>query len=197
MLNTKYYIFNLDGNSVVDFIRLNRNKTPGVLKNPYALGNAWTVKEIKWVPNADAEIAFLNDASFDPSKTAIIDERFRDLIGDISTSGKSDVKLLNYRANSLEYQIDAQSEELIVFSEVFYNKGWKAFVDGVETPHVRVNYVLRGLKVDSGIHKILFKYDLPIFNYASIISLSSSIIVLLLFLLMLFFKLKERQFPEI
>ena len=197
MLNTKYYIFNLDGNSVVDFISPNRNKTPGVLKNPYALGNAWTVKEIKWVPNADAEIAFLNDASFDPSKTAIIDERFRDLIGDISTSGKSDVKLLNYRANRLEYQIDAQSEELIVFSEVFYNKGWKAFVDGVETPHVRVNYVLRGLKVDSGIHKILFKYDLPIFNYASIISLSSSIIVLLLFLLMLFFKLNERQFPEI
>ena len=197
MLNTKYYIFNLDGNSVVDFISPNRNKSPGVLKNPYALGNAWTVKEIKWVPNADAEISFLNDASFDPSKTAIIDERFRDLIGDISTSGKSDVKLLNYRANRLEYQIDAQSEELIVFSEVFYNKGWKAFVDGVETPHVRVNYVLRGLKVDSGIHKILFKYDLPIFNYASIISLSSSIIVLLLFLLMLFFKLKERQFPEI
>ena len=197
MLNTKYYIFNLDGNSVVDFISPNRNKTPGVLKNPYALGNAWTVKEIKWVPNADAEISFLNDASFDPSKTAIIDERFRDLIGDISTSGKSDVKLLNYRANRLEYQIDAQSEELIVFSEVFYNKGWKAFVDGIETPHVRVNYVLRGLKVDSGIHKILFKYDLPIFNYASIISLSSSIIVLLLFLLMLFFKLKERQFPEI
>ena len=197
MLNTKYYIFNLDGNSVVDFISPNRNKTPGVLKNPYALGNAWTVKEIKWVPNADAEISFLNDDSFDPSKTAIIDERFRDLIGDISSSGKSEVKLLNYRANRLEYQIDAQSEELIVFSEVFYNKGWKAFVDGVETPHVRVNYVLRGLKVDSGIHKILFKYDLPIFKYASIISLSSSIIVLLLFLLMLFFKLKERQFPEI
>ena len=197
MLNTKYYIFNLDGNSVVDFISPNRNKTPGVLKNPYALGNAWTVKEIKWVPNADAEISFLNDDSFDPSKTAIIDERFRDLIGDISSSGKSEVKLLNYRANRLEYQIDAQSEELIVFSEVFYNKGWKAFVDGVETSHVRVNYVLRGLKVDSGTHKILFKYDLPIFNYASIISLSSSIIVLLLFLLMLFFKLKERQFPEI
>ena len=197
MLNTKYYIFNLDGNSVVDFISPNRNKTPGVLKNPYALGNAWTVKEIKWVPNADAEISFLNDASFDPSKTAIIDERFRDLIGDISTSGKSDVKLLNYRANSLEYQIDAQSEELIVFSEVFYDKGWTAYIDGNEVKHIRVNFILRGLKVPVGDHKIEFKYDLPIFNYASIISLSSSIIVLLLFLLMLFFKLKERQFPEI
>ena len=112
-------------------------------------------------------------------------------------SGTSEVNLLSYRANQLEYQIQSQSEELIVFSEVFYDKGWKAFVDGVETPHVRINYILRGLKLGSGTHQILFKYDLPIFKYASIVSFSSSIIVLLLFLLMLFFKLKERQFSEI
>ena len=197
MLNTKYYIFNPEGNAVVDFVNPNRDKTPGVLKNPYTLGNAWTVKEIKWVPNADAEISFLNDSSFDPSNIAVIDEKYKDIIGDISMSGTSEVNLLSYRANQLEYQIQSQSEELIVFSEVFYDKGWKAFVDGVETPHVRINYILRGLKVSSGTHQILFKYDLPIFKYASIVSFSSSIIVLLLFLLMLFFKLKERQFPEI
>ena len=149
------------------------------------------------MPNADAEISFLNDSSFDPSNIAVIDERFKDVIGDISISGESKVNLLSYRANQLEYEINTQSEELIVFSEVFYDKGWKAFIDGVETPHVRINYILRGLKVSPGSHKILFKYDLPIFKYASLISFSSSIIVLLLFLLMLFFKLKERQFPEI
>ena len=64
-------------------------------------------------------------------------------------SGNSEVNLLSYRANQLEYEIQSESEELIVFSEVFYDKGWKAFVDGVETPHVRINYVLRGLKVKS------------------------------------------------
>ena len=114
------------------------------LKNPYTLGNAWTVKEIKWVPNADAEISFLNDSSFDPYNIAVIDERYKDIIGDVSISGTSKVNLLNYRANQLEYQIQSQSKELIVFSEVFYDKGWKAFVDGVETPHVRINYILRG-----------------------------------------------------
>ena len=197
MLNTKYYIFNPEGNAVIDFVNTNMDKTPGVLKNPYTLGNAWTVKEIKWVPNADTEISFLNDSSFDPSNIAVIDERYRDIIGDISMSGTSEINLLSYRANQLEYEINAQSEELIVFSEVFYDKGWKAFVDGVETSHVRINYVLRGLKVSPGTHQILFKYDLPIFKYASVISFTSSIIVLLLFLLMLFFKLKEKQFPEI
>jgi uncharacterized membrane protein YfhO len=197
MLNTKYYIFNSEGNAVVDFMNPNRDNTPGVLKNPYALGNAWTVKEIKWVPNADAEISFLNDSSFEPSNIAVIDERYKDIIGDVSMSGTSEVNLLSYRANQLEYEIQSQSEELIVFSEVFYDKGWKAFVDGVETPHVRINYILRGLKVSSGTHQISFKYDLPIFKYASTISFSSSIIVILLFLLILFFKLKKRQFPEI
>jgi hypothetical protein len=197
MLNTKYYIFNLEGNAIVDFINQNKEKTPGVLKNPYSLGNAWTVKEIKWVSNADAEISYLMDSSFNSSNVAVIDERFKDVIGDISISGESKVNLLSYRANQLEYEINTQSEELIVFSEVFYDKGWKAFIDGEETPHVRINYILRGLKVNPGSHKILFKYDLPIFKYSSIISFSSSIIVLLLCFLMLFFKLKERQFPEI
>lgn len=197
MLNSKYYIFNPEGNAIVDFINPNRDKTPGVLKNPFNLGNAWTVKEIKWVSNSDEEISFLIDSSFNPSNIAIIDERYRDVIGDLSISGESKVNLLSYRANKLEYEINAQSEELIVFSEVFYDKGWKAFIDGVETPHLRVNYILRGLKVNPGTHKILFKYDLPIFNYSSIISFSSSIIVLILCFLMLFFNLKERQFPEI
>ena len=197
MLNTKYFIFNPDGNAVVDIMNPKYDKTPGVLKNPYCLGNAWAVKEIKWVSNADEEISFLKDSSFNPAEIAVVDERYREIIGDISLSGRSEVKMLSYRANQIEYEIQSQTEELIVFSEVFYDKGWKAFVDGVEVPHFRTNYILRGLKVSPGTHRILFKYDLPFFNYASVISFSSSIIILFLLFLMLFFKLKERKFPEI
>ena len=97
----------------------------------------------------------------------------------------------------VDYVIEAEKEELIVFSEVFYEKGWKAFIDDVESPHVRVNYVLRALKVNPGIHKITFKYDLPIYNTASVISFSSSLVIILLLLIVLFFKIKGREFPEI
>tara|TARA_B110000971_G_scaffold68309_1_gene70049 strand:+ start:862 stop:3612 length:2751 start_codon:yes stop_codon:yes gene_type:complete len=196
MLNTKYYIFNIDGNGIIDF-RSQNNKKPGVLKNPYALGNAWTVSKIKWVSSPDQEISFLNDSSFDPSKIAVIDERYKQLIGDISNSGNSKVEFINYKANQLEYKINALNDELIVFSEIFYEKGWKAYVDGVETPHLRLNYILRGLKVKSGNHEIIFKYDLPIFNIASLFSLSSSVIIFLLLLFLLFFIIKGKQFPEI
>jgi hypothetical protein len=196
MINTKYYIFNIDGNGIIDF-KTQNNKKPGVLKNPYALGNAWTVSDVKWVSNPDEEILFLNNSLFDPSKIAVIDNKYKHLIGDVLNSGKSKVELVKYKANQLDYKIDSKNDELIVFSEIFYDKGWKAYVDGVETPHVRLNYILRGLKVKSGKHEIIFKYDLPIYNAASLISFSSSLIVLILFLILVFFKLKKIQFPEI
>ena len=49
MLNVKYFIFNLDGNGIIDLNKRVNNQTPGVLKNPFTLGNAWTVQNIKWV----------------------------------------------------------------------------------------------------------------------------------------------------
>ena len=74
MINTKYYIFNIDGNGIIDF-KTQNNKKPGVLKNPYALGNAWTVSDVRWVSNSDEEILFLNNSLFDPSKIAVIDNK--------------------------------------------------------------------------------------------------------------------------
>ena len=197
MLNVKYFIFNLDGNGVVDLNRRVNNQTPGVLKNSFTLGNAWTVQNIKWVSSPDEEILSVGDSLFDPKITAVIDEKYKKVLGDISTSGESKVSMQNYKANQIHYVIEAEKEELIVFSEVFYDKGWKAFIDDVESPHVRVNYVLRALKVNPGIHKITFKYDLPIYNTASVISFSSSLVIILLLLMVLFFKIKGREFPEI
>lgn len=197
MLNVKYFIFNLEGNGLVDLNRIVDNQTPGVLKNPFTLGNAWTVQNIKWVSTPDEEILTVGDTSFNPKFSAVIDEKYKKVLGDISTSGESKVTMVNYKANQIDYEVEAEKEELIVFSEVFYDKGWKAFVDGVETSHIRANYVLRALKVNPGLHKITFKYDLPIYNTASIISFSSSLIIILLLFMLLFFKIKGREFPEI
>ena len=197
MLNVKYFIFNLDGNGIIDLNRRDNNQTPGVLKNPFALGNAWSVQNIKWVSSPDEEILAVGDSLFNPKFSVIIDEKYRKVLGDISTSGESIVSMQNYKANQIDYLIDAKKEELIVFSEVFYDKGWKVFVDGVETSHIRANYVLRALKVSPGTHKITFKYDLPIYNTASIISFSSSLVIILLFFMVLLFKFKAREFPEI
>ena len=104
----------------------------------------------KMVSSPDEEILMVGDSLFNPKFSVVIDEKYRKVLGDISTSGESVVSMQNYKANQIDYLIEAKKEELIVFSEVFYDKGWKAFVDNVETPHIRVNYVLRALKVSPG-----------------------------------------------
>jgi hypothetical protein len=67
MLNTRYFIFPLQGGQTVP------------LPNPYALGNAWFVDEVKWVDNANEELEAMN--GFDPARTAVVDKQFAQVLG--------------------------------------------------------------------------------------------------------------------
>ncbi|MCF8344426.1 MAG: YfhO family protein, partial [Bacteroidales bacterium] len=74
----------------------------------------------------------------------------------------------------------SQRDQLAVFSEIFYEKGWNAYVDGKKMPHFRVNYVLRGMIVPAGEHSIEFKFEPQVYETGETLSLISSIILLLL-----------------
>ncbi len=91
------------------------------------------------------------------STTAILDtSKFPFESGPLSGTGT--VELLEYEPNYLKYRTSNQGDGFIVFSEIFYPKGWTATIDGNETDHVRVNYVLRGMMVPSGHHEIEFHF---------------------------------------
>ena len=196
MINTKYYIFELNNNGVFDLAKQVKNK-PGVLKNPFALGNAWSIDNINWVNNPDEEIIAIYDSSFNPKNSVIIDEKYKDYIGDLNPSGFASIDMIKYKANQISYEYESQNENFIVFSEVFYDKGWKAYIDDKEVNHIRVNYILRGLKVPSGKHNIDFKYDLPIYHTSSMVSLTGSLLIILLLLGLGYFKLTGREIPDI
>ncbi len=196
MLNTKYFIFDLKNNGVIDLSEPRQNK-PGVLKNPFALGNAWAISKINWAETADDEIAKIGEISFDPSNSVIINTKDRDEIGELNPIGMAKVKMLKYKANQINYQVNANEEDFIVFSEIFYDKGWKAFVDGKEIPHYRVNYILRGIKAPIGNYIVEFKYDLPIYHSSSMISLTGSLLIIILLIGLLFFKFTGREIPEL
>ena len=119
MLNTRYVIYNPE-------------QQP--LKNPYAFGNAWFVDKLDMVDNADAEIEALN--TIDPLRTAVVDKRFQeDLEGFVpQKDSTATIVLEEYRPNRLTYKSKADKEQLAVFSEVYYQPGWKATVDGKEVP---------------------------------------------------------------
>ena len=178
MLNTKYLIYDL-------------NSPP--LTNPRALGNAWLVKETKIVSNANEEISSLD--KFDPKSTAIVNKNSeKALSGFKSGSGEGQIKLTEYQPNYLKYEATVNSgPQLAVFSEIYYPKGWKSFIDGKETEHLQVNYVLRGMIIPAGNHQVEFKFEPASYYTGNKVSLASSILLLLAIAgyLVYLFKLKK------
>jgi len=168
MLNTKYLIYSPEQMPIV---------------NMNTLGNAWFISDYKLVDNADEEIAAI--MTFNPKTTAVIDKRFSK---DFSVKAKkeyydfrdSEISLTSYKPNELKYKAKAKNKQIAIFSEVYYEKGWNAYIDGKLTPHFRANYVLRALEVPEGEHEIVFKFEPKTFSISQTIALVSSILVVLL-----------------
>lgn len=144
MLNTRYFIFPLQDGKTVPLI------------NPYAFGNAWFVRDVKYVDNANQEIESIKGA--DLQKCAIVDKKFADVIKPVSADPMSTVKLISYEPNKLEYNVDSKTGGAVVFSEIYY-PGWQAFIDGKEVEHGRADYILRAMNVPAGNHTITFTFD--------------------------------------
>jgi len=162
MLNTKYFI----------------NPKGQPKQNPDALGNAWYVNEINIVANADAEINALE--GFDPANTAIVDTRFSEqIINGLDNTG-SNINLIEYKPNYLKYNSNTTKEGIALFSEIYYDKGWKAYINGELNPYFRANYVLRGMRIPAGNHVVEFKFEPSVYYVSERIALLSSILLLLL-----------------
>ncbi|MEO6001390.1 MAG: YfhO family protein [Chitinophagaceae bacterium] len=147
MLNAKYIITPNQGNG-----------QPEEHINPSALGNAWFVKDIMIAKNADDEMNILS--TLNTKDSAVIDARYQDMIKNKpvydSTASITFVENLN---DKITYLTKANSNQFAVFSEVYYPYGWDAYIDGKKTEYTRVNYVLRGMPVPAGSHKIEFRFE--------------------------------------
>ncbi|MGB3008242.1 MAG: YfhO family protein, partial [Chitinophagaceae bacterium] len=145
MLNAKYFIYK------------ERDETKAQWKNANALGNCWFVNNIQFVKDADGEMAALN--TIDPKTTAVIQESFKGLVPDaLQPDSTASIRLVKNDNDLITYNAESATNQFAVFSEVYYASGWKAFIDGKETPIVKTNYVLRGLAVPAGKHTIEFKF---------------------------------------
>lgn len=143
MLNTKYVI---SGNPATDTI-----------PNRGALGNAWFVKGVQYQKDAASVMKALD--TFNPKDTAIVEEK--DKIADLSNlevDTAASIQLVKNNNDDILYTANTSKKQLAVFSEIYYNLGWKAYIDNKETPIVKVNYVLRALVVPAGKHEIKFEF---------------------------------------
>ncbi|WP_405607225.1 YfhO family protein [Polaribacter sp. Asnod1-A03] len=181
MLNTKYFIIGND-----------KGEKQAQL-NPDANGNAWFVKNIKRVNSANEEIQALD--SLNTKLTAVIDvSKFENQINfSNEIDSTATIKLSKYDVNYLSYQSKTEKEQFAVFSEIYYQDGWNAYIDGELTPHFRVNYVLRGMLIPEGEHKIEFKFEPKVIQQGKIISLSSYCLLLLIPVGWFFIKKRRKE----
>ena len=164
MLNTKYFIFG-------------SGQHAQAIENPYANGNAWFVDELKFVPNADAEMQTLQ--KLDTKHQAVADERFKAQL-DGSKLGKGSVKITAYEPNELHYDVESEQGGVVVFSEIYY-PGWTATIDGQPAEPGRVNYVLRALKVPAGKHQVKLEFRPASVDATNRIAYAALAIMMLLF----------------
>ncbi len=143
MMNTKYII---TGNMASDTI-----------PNPDALGNAWFVKGIQYKKGPRAVMDHLS--FFNPKDTAVIDEQDKlDVLSGLQVDSTAKIQLIDNQNDLIFYTAKTNAKQLAVFSEIYYRDGWKAYIDDQESPILKVNYVLRGLVIPAGDHKIRFEF---------------------------------------
>ncbi len=170
MLNTKYFI-----------VANPTNGQPMVQQNLDALGPAWYVSAIRYVADANEEMRAMDN--FHPADTAIIEEREQPKIAfEAQPDSSASVRLVENLNDRITYQSSAQQNGFVVFSEIYYPNGWKAFVDEKEVPIVRVNYVLRGLSIPAGEHQIEFRFEPASYIWGNRISIGVGIVSILILL---------------
>ena len=127
------------------------------MQNPDALGNAWFVNDVQFVPTPDDESAALN--SLDLRTTAVADEKFREVLTCAGTPSENDeIVMTNYTPNELIYATNSKQDRVAVFSEIYYPHGWHLYVDDQEIELGRVNYVLRAAVIPAGEHTIRMEF---------------------------------------
>ncbi len=165
-------------------------------RNPGALGNAWFPKKITFVPDANAELLSLD--GLDYKNEAIVHNDFNNLINskEFPADSTATIRLVKEQPNFLEYNFSSTTSRFTVFSEAYFDKGWNAYIDDVLTPHFRVNYMLRGMILPEGAHKITFKFEPTVVKTGSAITLATSILLTLLIVGGLWYSYKERKKNE-
>lgn len=118
-------------------------------------------------------------SDFAPAEEAVMLKSEAAKLAKKKFTAEGSVKMTAYAPNEIDYEVNATGDQLIVFSEIYYKKGWKAFVDGKGQDILKVDYLLRGLEVKGGKHKIAFIFDLPAYHTASKMAYSGSILIFL------------------
>jgi len=185
MLNTKYFI-----------VQNPQTGKPVAQLNPGAFGNAWLVKAIKYVPNADAEMDALDSTNL--KDTAVVDKRYQPQIKQQPVpDSPAFIKLKQNLNDKIDYTFHSVTPQFAVLSEVYYPLGWDAFIDGEKADYLKTDYVLRGMYVPAGDHEIEFRFEPKSYTTGRMITIIANILVFLaLIAALVFYSTRKKEKPD-
>lgn len=164
MLNMKYLIISKENAPVI---------------NIHANGNAWFINKIVVANDANDEMKLVGEIN--TKKELVVDKTLANVFPQTLTPDTTaKISLSTYKPNHLVYHFTSKTDQVAVFSEIFYDKGWKATVNGKEVPYTRVNYLLRGMPLKAGNYDIEFRFDPQSYKLGNTLALISSILLLLI-----------------
>jgi Bacterial membrane protein YfhO len=181
MLNAKY------------FIQLDPQSQQAVaIPNPNALGNAWFVKQISFVENANAEMKALT--GLNTKDSAVMDKSFQPIVKAMPQwDSAATIKMTAYDPDAISYKSSAKTPQFAVFSEIYYKAGWNAYLDGNKTDYAKVNYALRGMPVPAGDHTIEFRFEPESVKTGRLITTIFSSLTVLLLLIGIFLEWRKTK----
>lgn len=184
MLNTKYFITSnpASGNAIAQ-------------RNSNAFGPVWLVKAIRFVPTADSEMNALNNLHL--KDTAVAQQKFASNIKwQPQFDSLATIKVVDYLNDKISYDFSSNSNQFAVFSEVYYPRGWNAYIDAKKADYIKVDYALRGMAIPAGKHNIEFRFEPQSYKTANTLMLVSSLLAYLLLIAAIassFLKKKRNQ----
>ena len=153
------------------------------ITNPFVNGNAWFVDKVNLVNSVDSELKALDNSNL--KKNAIVNDFefgsfFKSNLKNFEVDSLSRISLKIHKPNYIKYESQNSKEGLAVFSEIYYPKGWNAYIDGKKSSFFRANYVLRAMQTPAGTHIIEFKFEPQVVKTGSTIAMISSVLMLIL-----------------
>jgi len=155
-----------------------------VYANEGVLPRTWVVGAQEEVDSEDEALDAVTDPGFDPRSEAVVERAVEGLAQEAVAAPPGNSRIETYGPERVVLRASTQARSLLVLSDLHY-PGWKARLDGRDVPIERVNYLMRGIALPAGDHRVEFRYEPLSWRIGWIVSLlgllTLSVILLLAF----------------
>lgn len=187
MLNTKYITYN---GQVPGFEVAHQAGGSIALELTNVLPKAYFVDSVTSTSDPRQAMEYIKSADFNPAAQAIV---LGDGVPTVSTDSAATVRVTEYHAHKITLETSRSTDGFLVLGEIYYNDGWTATLDGQELEIYRTNYLLRGVEVPAGEHKIEFVYAPEWVGPVQFISTAANVAVLVIVLGFTFIGYRRRS----